>query len=199
MAALPAPQLQGMAAPIGVFSNYIANRSETLILKEKVLSLSGDSFSIKNLEGQVVFQVKGNASSLSGRKAVMDAAGNVLFELRKQHIAIHKTYYAENANKEQVFKVASRFKIIGSKAIGTFTSVSGKAESLIMEGNFFDTTAEIKDESTGRSVARIDRKFLTGREIFAQQQTYVVTVAPGMDMAIVVAMCVALDEMRNEK
>lgn len=27
----------------------------------------------------------------------------------------------------------------------------------------------------------------------------VVTIAPGVDMAIVIAMCIALDEMRNDK
>jgi hypothetical protein len=113
MAAFPAsqgPQLEGMAAAIGVFPQYIAQQSETLILKEKVLSLSGDSFSIKTIDGRPIFQVKGNAFSLSGRKAVSDMAGNVLFELRKKHIAIHSTYYAVNASDQQFFQVASKFK-----------------------------------------------------------------------------------------
>jgi len=203
MATIPAsqgPQLEGMAAAIGVFPQYIAQQSETLILKEKVLSLSGDSFSIKTIDGRALFQVKGNAFSLSGRKAVSDMAGNVLFELRKKHIAIHSTYYAEDASGKQFFQVASKFKLLGSKAIGTFTSAaSGKAESLLMSGNFFDTTANIVDESTGKSVARVDRSFLNARELLGGQQTYVVTIAPGVDMAIVIAMCIALDEMRNDK
>jgi hypothetical protein len=113
MAAIPAsqgPQLEGMAAAIGIFPQYIAQQSETLILKEKVMSLSGDSFSIKTIDGRAIFQVKGNAFSLSGRKAVSDMAGNVLFELRKKHLAIHSTYYAEDASGKQFFQVASKFK-----------------------------------------------------------------------------------------
>jgi hypothetical protein len=63
--------------------------------------------------------------------------------------------------------------VLGSKAIGTFTSAqSGKAESLLMSGNFLDTTANIVDESTGKIVARIDRSFLNARELLAGQQTY---------------------------
>jgi hypothetical protein len=63
--------------------------------------------------------------------------------------------------------------VLGSKAIGTFTSAaSGKAESLLMSGNFFDTTANIVDESTGKSVARVDRSFLNARELLGGQQTY---------------------------
>lgn len=39
--------------------------------------------------------------------------------------------------------------MLGSKATATFTSQNGKQESLQMKGNFFDTSAEIKDKSQG--------------------------------------------------
>lgn len=67
-----------------------------------------------------------------------------------------------------------------------------------MKGNFFDTLANITDESTTQPVATINRKFFTAREWFGGQQTYVVTVAPNVDMALIVAMCIILDEMQNE-
>jgi uncharacterized protein YxjI len=68
-----------------------------------------------------------------------------------------------------------------------------------MKGNFFDTTADITDESQGGLVvARIDRKILSGKDFFFGQQTYGVQVAPGVDMALVAAMCICLDEKNNE-
>jgi uncharacterized protein YxjI len=67
-----------------------------------------------------------------------------------------------------------------------------------MKGNFFNTKADITDEATKQAVATIDRKFFTAREIFTAQQTYVVTVAPNVDMALVVAMCICLDERRSD-
>lgn len=88
---------------------------------------------------------------------------------------------------------------MGSKAIATFTSKNGKAEQLQMKGNFFDTSADITDEAQGGLVvARIDRKILSGKDIFFGQQTYGVMVAPGVDMALVAAMCICLDEKNNE-
>jgi uncharacterized protein YxjI len=70
----------------------------------------------------------------------------------------------------------------------------------MMKGNFFDTTADITDEAQGGVVvARIDRKILSGKDIFFGQQTYGVHVAPGVDMALVAAMCICLDEKNNEK
>ena len=67
-----------------------------------------------------------------------------------------------------------------------------------MKGDFFDTMANITDEATGQIVATIDRQFFNARQLLGGQQTYVVTIAPNVDMAIIVAMCVCLDERRND-
>lgn len=67
-----------------------------------------------------------------------------------------------------------------------------------MKGNFFDTKANITDEVTKVPVATIDRKWLNMREILAAQQTYIVTIAPNVDMALIAAMCICLDERQNE-
>lgn len=48
-------------------------------------------------------------------------------------------------------------------------------------------------------VARIDRKILSGKDIFFGQQTYGVQVAPGVDLALIAALCICLDEKNNEK
>lgn len=89
--------------------------------------------------------------------------------------------------------------MIGSKAVATFTSYTGKQEELVMKGKFFDFTADIIDEAmNGMVVARIDRKLLSGKDIFFGQQTYGVHVAPGVDMALIAAMCICLDE-KNER
>jgi uncharacterized protein YxjI len=91
--------------------------------------------------------------------------------------------------------------VFGSKATATFTNATNqKLEALTMRGNFLDTTADIVDESQGNLViARIDRKILSGKDLFFGQQTYGVQVAPGVDLALVAALCICLDEKNNEK
>lgn len=66
-----------------------------------------------------------------------------------------------------------------------------------MNGAWAGTAADIVDQKTGAVVARIDRRMFNKREIFGGQQTYALIVAPGVDMALMVAACVALDE-KNE-
>ncbi|KAI0595297.1 DUF567-domain-containing protein [Biscogniauxia sp. FL1348] len=192
------PPLAPYPTPMGVFPQFLARQAETLVLKEKVLSLSGDSFDVKTAGGQPVFRVEGSAFSLSGRKKLLDARGNHLFTIRKKLIALHATYYAEDPSGHQVFELRGKFSIGTSKSVGTFTSVGGKQECLLMKGDFFDRKADITDEATRQPVAHIDRKFFNMRELVGGQQTYAVTVAPNVDMAIIVAMCICLDERRNE-
>lgn len=90
-------------------------------------------------------------------------------------------------------------KIVGShKSFTKFRSARGKDESLMMKGDFFDRKAVITDEATGTPVATIDRKFFNAKELLFGKQTYAVMVAPGVDMAVIIAMCIAMDEKENE-
>ncbi|KAI2603631.1 DUF567-domain-containing protein [Hypoxylon sp. NC1633] len=194
----PPPQLAPFPRPLGVFTPFVARQTETLILKEKVLSLSGNSFDIALASGQPIFRIKGETFSLSNRMNVMDMSGKLLFCIRKKHFKLHTTYYAEGTSGEEIFEVQSRFKLGGSKFIGTFTSSSGQQEELRMKGDWTDTTAEITDEASGQAVAAIYRDRWNARELLGGQQTYNVTIAPNVDMAIIVAMCICLDMKRNE-
>jgi uncharacterized protein YxjI len=94
--------------PLGVFSQFRAGKPEVLILKERVLSLSGDSFHIKNTEGVDMFQVGGEAFSMSGRKHFADAQGNPLFDIRRELFKIPKRFYGEAPDGKRVFNVQDK-------------------------------------------------------------------------------------------
>ncbi|KAB8235717.1 tubby C-terminal-like domain-containing protein [Aspergillus alliaceus] len=194
-----APQLSPVPKPIAIFPQFIAQQTETLALKEKVLSLTGDSFTIKLVNGQPLLRVEGKVMSISGRKSVYDMAGTHLFNIVKEHFHLHTTFAAQEPAGKKFLEVKSSFKLFGSKATATFTSPStGNTESLAMRGNWLDSAAEIVDEATGSVVARIDRKLFRGRDIIFDQQSYAVSVAPGIDMALIAAMCICFDEKNNE-
>lgn len=104
MALAPAPQ------PIGVFQQFIAQQPETIVLKEKVMSLTGDSFSIKLANGTPLFQVEGRVMSISGRKTVRDMAGNHMFDIVREHLHIHTTFAIENPQGQKIMEVKSKFQ-----------------------------------------------------------------------------------------
>ncbi|EPS35622.1 hypothetical protein H072_10989 [Dactylellina haptotyla CBS 200.50] len=191
--------LEPVASQIAIFPQFVAQKTESLVLKEKVFSFSGDSFDIMTVDKVPVFKVQGKKLSLSGRKIFADQQGNELFHLRKEHLTLHSTYYGEDSNEKALFEVKSKFSIGSSKAYVNFTDASGKAHSLLMKGNWFDTKSNIVDESTGAVVATISRKLFNLGEVFGGQQTYVLSVAPGVDMALMCAACICYDEKNNEK
>ncbi|KAI1653940.1 DUF567-domain-containing protein [Daldinia decipiens] len=193
------PQLPPFPRQIGMFPHFLARQPETLILRERCMSLSGNSFDVSLPNGQPIFKVKGEFPSLSRRINVMDISGNFLFCIRKQIFSIPMTFYAENSNGNEIFEVRSKFKLFGSKFIGTFISASGQLEELVMKGDWTDTIADITDGATGQTVASIYHDRWNVRELLGGQQTYEVTIAPNVDMAIIVAMCICLDMKRNER
>lgn len=68
-----------------------------------------------------------------------------------------------------------------------------------MKGGWYDHSADIVNDKTGQTIARIDRKLLSGRDFVFDQQTYAVIVAPGVDAALVAALCICFDEKNNEE
>ncbi|KAH7020631.1 DUF567-domain-containing protein [Macrophomina phaseolina] len=183
---MAATQLAPAPRPIGIF-------------QKKVFSFSGDSFEVKKADGgPPLFQIKGEAFSLSGRKHLLNSDGAPLFDLRKGHFTLHKTFHGEDEAGNRLLEVRKKFQpVVGSKAIRSLVSVTGAEEELIMEGDFFDSRAEISTKE-GLVVALVDRKYFNAREFVGGQQTYGVTVAPNVDMSIITAMRVCLDELRNE-
>ena len=103
-------QLPPVPHPIGIFEPWIAKGPETLVLKEKVMSLTGDSFDIKTINGQPIFKIKGRKMSISGRKTVTDMKENHLFDIVKELMHIHSTYAAESPSGQKILEVKNSFK-----------------------------------------------------------------------------------------
>ncbi|KAK1478703.1 hypothetical protein CTAM01_14985 [Colletotrichum tamarilloi] len=199
MAAPAVHSLPQAGNSVGIFPQLTARQSETLVLKKKILSITGDSFDIKLANGQPILRVQGKALSISGRKAVYDMSGNHLFDIVKEHLHLHTTFAAQDPKGNKIMEVKNSFALIGSKATATFVSPqTGKTESLEMKGNWLSTQADIVDTNTGQVLGRIDRNMLRARDFFGGKQTYALTVAPGVDMALMCALCICLDEKKND-
>ena len=68
---------------------------------------------------------------------------------------------------------------------------------LKLKGKVFDYQASILDEATGQTAATIQRQ-LSGADLLFGKQTYHVIVTPGYDLSVITAMCICLDEKKNE-
>lgn len=103
-------QLPPAPREMAVFDSLVARQTETLILREKVMSLTGDSFEIKLASGLPILKVQGKVMSISGRKSVFDMAGTHLFDIVKEHLHIHTTFAIETPTGQKLMEVKSGFK-----------------------------------------------------------------------------------------
>lgn len=100
---------------------------------------------------------------------------------------------------DAVTSFADPFTVLGSKTEITFTNVSGREETLVIEGDYKARGGELKHERTGLTVAVIEKKKSDIREIFGGgKKQYAVTVAENVDLSLIAGVCVAADECRNE-
>ena len=99
--------LEPFLEPIAVFDQFVAREPQTLVMKEKVLSVSGDSFDVKLASGQSLLKVHGSWISLSDRKKVDDVHGKHLFDIVKKHLHLHTTYAIEDVHGKQIAEVKS--------------------------------------------------------------------------------------------
>ncbi|CAE6442609.1 unnamed protein product [Rhizoctonia solani] len=187
--------------PLGVMPAYAQNHELTLKLREKRMSLSGDSFEITDPQGRPYFKMEGNALSIRNKKTLKQADGRPIFNIQNKLLTIHHQYLVYNANEstesEPLFLIKSHFSVTGAKIDVTFKNAADGREVVFdLRGSFFDRSAEITQVDTLGDLVHADRE--TGELLF-DQQTYYLTVAPGVDAAMMVALCVCMDEKQNEK
>ncbi|KAK8865575.1 hypothetical protein IAR55_000719 [Kwoniella newhampshirensis] len=191
-------QLHPVNPPLGVNPHYCVPVPTTLVLKEKAFSFSGDDFAVKDSHGAVVVRCKGQAFSFCDRKVITDANGRILYGLRNKMLSIHKTFIGENEQEQEIFRIKKKLGL-GSRMEATFINHSTHAETTLeLRGDFWGGSADIHVVN-GPIVAQISRQLFNARELFTDKQTYFVTVAPGVDLALIAAICICFDEAKNEQ
>lgn len=163
-------------------------------MKEKVWALATDNFHIHDENNVELLQCKAKVFSLHNQKYFYDMQGNELWSLKHKPFSIPRQYYGEGPNGKEVFHVQGHWHLGGARMTVSFTNTASNNESIELQlsGNWIDRYCTItwKDQP----VAQITRDFLNARQILGDADTYYVTIAPGMDIALIASLCVMFDE-----
>lgn len=104
--AAPAP----VPSPIGIFPQFLAQQPETLLLQEKIFSLTGSDFLIKLANGTPILRVEAKGMSFSGRKKMFDLQGTHLFDIVKEKFHLHTTFAVEDTKGVKIMEVKNSIK-----------------------------------------------------------------------------------------
>ncbi len=182
----------GGRPPLALFPAFVAQRPETLMLKGQVI---GQDYTISNASGQPLFRVGFKYFSLSHQRFVTDMSGQPLFTIRKETFNFGPAiYYLQAPNEGQrICTIEFKISFAGSKAVCSFVNpATGRKEELEMKREAFSRHIQITHLGSGTMAAEIKEAIFSARDKFE------VVVSPGVDMALVSALCMVFHDREQE-
>ena len=177
---LPAPGL-------AILPQYLSNHPLELTLKGSTFS---KSMTATTGDGRALFRIEGASFSRSHRRAVLDAAsGAKLFEVRKDGMGL-KHYYAEvSENGPRLFETKTHSRLFHRPRTAVRFANQADPHNRGMVELEFVPAGRGDDGSftwSGGPVVRVQKKGLS------LSGEYQLSIAPGMDPALAVAVMVAM-------
>jgi uncharacterized protein YxjI len=156
------------------------------LVQQRIFSLKA-SFWITDEDGNEVFQVNGQALQLRKTFELKDRAGAVLVTIRQQAFRLRGTMDIERDGA-----------VIATVRRAGFSPFHKRFDVALADGTVLQATGNFSAMNwelagTGRIVGRISRQW------FKIRDTYGVEVEPGEDPALVIAIAVCVDRLREQE
>ncbi|WWC88205.1 uncharacterized protein L201_003110 [Kwoniella dendrophila CBS 6074] len=189
----PAQPLHGVSPAVGVYSNHLANKPTSLVLQSNPFENGGEDFLIRDLDsGEVQLVCRTNTASGKHGKVITDVDGNILVSL-KSKIALSKSFVGEDINGKEILKVKKKFALGSAFEASFHDAQSSKSKSIQLRGDFWLGSADILIVS-GPLIAQFSRRKVESKGLNPNKETYIVNVAPGVDLALITAICICFED-----
>ena len=154
-------------------------------MREEMLSI-GDDYWIENGAGQRVVKVDGKALRVRDTLVLEDPSGNELYKVQEKKARVRDTMDVERGDDT----VATIKKALVSPVHDRFSIDVHGGGDLEAKGNIVDHEYTI--ERDGDHVAEVSKRW------FRVRDTYGIEIAPGEDVALVLAITVCIDRMTHD-
>lgn len=180
-------------------NRYVYNHPVEFKLKEKTFSLSGDSFSIKNVAtGEGTFKVKGNAMSFKDSKSLYDMHGRPIYKMSEALLSLRGRMQIQDANSKRTVVTLRKKGFIPHLGTGTIQVWKGGTDEgepwLEVKGDYLKKDFDIKEPGSSRIIGSVKRKSFNLSNILLEKDSYVIRIEPGQDAALLVFLVIAIDE-----
>ncbi|KAJ4979875.1 hypothetical protein NE237_010655 [Protea cynaroides] len=171
----------------------------TIITKD--ISIGKGNFSVKDVDGNIVFEVDGTLSNIRDRRVLLDANGEPLLFMRSKIMTAHErwnVYRGESSDsKELLFSVkkSSMFQLIKTKMnVFLATNTTEEVCDFKIKGNWSDKSCKIYLRKSNDIIAEMHKKHK-----WFGEDSLTVTVYPNIDSAFIVALIVILNDIEEDK
>ncbi|BEJ17515.1 hypothetical protein CspHIS471_0609160 [Cutaneotrichosporon sp. HIS471] len=181
--------LDPLDTPISLIPSYIRDIQTTLVFQEKVIA-SEETFDVN--EGDTT-GVSSDGQASQVQECVVDLNGVTLVQITASYQGtLQRAFTGSNEVGEQMFRAEKKWSW-GAKLHVTANSKTGDPVTLIVKGYGLMTTAEVTLD--GQVIALFTREFW-GKGLLSNSKTYHLTVAAGVDLALMTALCIIFDECK---
>ncbi|MEO8610000.1 MAG: LURP-one-related family protein [Chloroflexota bacterium] len=153
-------------------------------MRQKILAL-GHDFWVKDLEDHNVFYVDNKLFALRKTYLILDEHNHEVLKVQHKPLHIHWTMDIEQDGKV----IASIQKNLISPLLDRWTIVVPDGENLSAQGDLFDHEYTI--QGSGKQLAHISKQW------FAIRQSYGIEMADGVNVPLMIAIAVAIDDMMD--
>jgi len=195
-----APSLFGARVARG---EHLFNTRQTFKVKEKIASLSGDSFDIKDAAGSTRYKVDANFLTAHQRKRLIGASGEALLGLSQSQLSLRDRMTVTDSTGRPAVTLLRRGFMPGAGHSTVFAWWGTKTDEVapfleikagLLKWDFKLT--EVGGEK--RPVATVKRDVATVKNFFTDRDDFTLWVEPNYDCAFLVMVVVVLDEMFSD-
>ncbi|KAF0717598.1 Aste57867_2208 [Aphanomyces stellatus] len=164
-----------------------------LHLKQKLWSWSGDDFTIRDPNTNTpYFRIKGNALSIRRKKTLLDFQGATVAVMEEPVMSFVRRQEVFTPSMSKMFDITPRITVFKNVLDCTVVDcVTGRTHVLGIRGDWLARKTVITCD--GIPIAKVfsPLKFV--------QDEYYVNIAAGFDMALIVLLCMALEEAAEDR
>ncbi|KAK2361273.1 protein LURP-one-related [Trifolium repens] len=183
---------------------YCAPYPLDLAVVKKVMSVSDGNFAVTDVNGNIVFKVKGSLLTLRDRRVLVDASGNPIATLRRKIATLHDRWEAfrgESTDSKDLIFTLKRSSLMQMKTKLDVFLASNKKEDVCdfkVKGSWLERSCIVYAGESNNIVAQMHKKH-TVKSLLMGKDHFIVTVYPNVDYAFIVALIVILDEINDDE
>ncbi|CAA0836228.1 Protein LURP-one-related 15 [Striga hermonthica] len=199
----PAAQSHGPPPTAIISPQFCVGYPVDLTVVRKMLTLSEGNFGVTDVNGNLMFKVKGKLLSLHEKRTLLDAAGNPIVTFRQKMLSARsrwQVFRGESTDpKDMLFSVRrSSFLQLKTKLdVFLASNVSEQVCDFRVEGNWFESSCVIYAGKSNNIVAQMKRNH-TAQSLLLGKDNFGVTVYPNVDYAFIIALIVLLEEINTD-
>ncbi|KAK3017495.1 hypothetical protein RJ639_005999 [Escallonia herrerae] len=205
LALMAEPSYVPTGNPVAVISpQFCAPYPVDLTIVRKVMTLSDGNFAVTDVNGNIMFKVKGKLLSIRDRRVLLDASDRPVVSLQQKILTAHRrwqVFRGDSSDSQDLLFSVKKSSILQFKTeLDIFLATNTKEDAcdFKVKGSWLERSCVIYLGDSSTIVAQMHKKH-TAQSIVLGKDTFTVTVYPHVDYAFIVALVVILDEINEDR